>query len=215
MATKSNVVSGMGVALSLIQTLVASVRKKAAQSGMSEDEADKNLHLLTTPEANGVWDKIASLVLEVGKKVAQVFTLVVDYTRSVKDSIAVGKYDWKDKDKDITDKNFPLAEHEVGTKEQMFTLYHFGKNTQSDWVIAQMAKDGKHPATLRELLAFGEDNPELQREFPIIALGSVWVGRDGGRRVPCLGRDDWRRRLGLGWYGSGWGGDCRFLGVGK
>lgn len=110
MATKSNVISGMGVALSLVQTLVASVRKTASQNGVSEDEADKKLHLLTTPEANGVWDKIASLVLEVGKRGVQVFTLVVDYGRNVKDSITAGKYDYKNED--ITEKNFPPAEHE-------------------------------------------------------------------------------------------------------
>lgn len=38
---KSNVISGMGVALSLVQTFVASVRKTATAAGLSEEEADK------------------------------------------------------------------------------------------------------------------------------------------------------------------------------
>lgn len=78
-----------------------------------------------------------------------------------------------------------------------------------------MAKDGKRPATLRELLAFGEANPELQREFPIIALGSVWVYRRGDRRVVCLGRYGSERRLRLDWYEYCWLACCRFLIVGK
>ncbi|MEK7061874.1 MAG: hypothetical protein AAB957_01290, partial [Patescibacteria group bacterium] len=94
-------------------------------------------------------------------------------------------------------------------------LYHFGKKTESDWVIAEMAKDGKRPATLRELLAFRENNPELQRKFPIIALGSVWVGRDGYRRVVYLYRYHSERDLSLYWYESDWLGFCRFLGVSK
>ena len=71
----------------------------------------------------------------------QVFTLVVDYARSVKDGIAAGKYDYKNED--ITEKNFPPAEHEQGKKEQTFTLYHFNKDVGSDYAIAEMDKDGK------------------------------------------------------------------------
>ena len=213
MATKSNMVSGMGVALFLVQVLVASVRKTAAQNGMTEDEADKKLHYLTTPEANGVWDKIASLVIEAGKKLVEVLTFVVDYGRSLEGFIKAGSYDRVNPD--ITEENFPPAEHEAGTKKQTFKLYHFGKKTESDWVIAEMAKDGKRPATLRELLAFRENNPELQRKFPIIALGSVWVGRDGYRRVVYLYRYHSERDLSLYWYESDWLGFCRFLGVSK
>ena len=212
MATKSSVIFDMDVALSLGQTLVASVRTTAAEAGLSEEEADKQLHRLTTTDANGVWDKIANLVIEPAKKLAEVFTLVVDYARSLKDSIAAGSYDWVNSD--ITEEHFP-AESEQGQKEQSFTLYHFGKNTESDWVIAQMDKDGKRPATIRELLTFGEKNPELQRQFPIIALKSVWVDRSGCRSVAYLGSNSVRRYLFLSWCGGSWDDCCRFLAVSK
>lgn len=209
MSAKSNMVSGMGVALSLVQTLVASVRKAGAHVGMSEEEADKQLHRLTTTEANGVWDKIASVIVEAGKKISQVSTLVVDYGRSVKDGVAAGKYDYANDN--ITEENFPPAEHEKGKKEQTFTLYHFGKDVDSDYAIAQMEK---RPATLRELLAFGEAHPELQRDFPIIVLGSVWVDH-GRRRLAYLDGCGSGRYLSLSYDGGRWRALCRFLGVGK
>ena len=211
MATKSSVISGMGVALSLVQSLVASVRKTAAEAGLSEEEADKQLHRLTTEEGNGVWDKIANLVIEVPKKFGEVFTFIVDYSRSLKDSITAGSYNWVNDD--ITEEHFPAKPEEQGTKEQSFTLYHFGKDTESDWVIAQMDKDGKRPATIRELLAFGEKNPELQRQFPIIALKSLWVNRNRHRRYSCLFGRSGRRSVLLHWYGYRWRGHCRFLAV--
>lgn len=205
MATKSSVISGMGVAMSVVQSLVGAVRKNGG--------TDDDIHRLTTEDANGVWDKIAKLVIETGKKFGEVFTLVVNYSRSLKDSIAAGRYDWVNSD--ITEEHFPVEADEKETKEQSFTLYHFGKNMESDDVIAAMEKDGKRPATVRELLAFGEVNPELQRQFPIIALKSVWVVRLGNRRVACLGSDSVKRGLYLSWFDFGWSGDCRFLAVSK
>lgn len=206
MATKSSVVSGMGVAMSLVQTLVASVKKAGG--------SDKDIHRLTTPEANGVWDKIANLVIEAGKKVKEEFkVLLVDYGRSVKNRVESGKYDYVNPD--ITEEHFPVSKDEVGKKELQFTLYHFGKNVESDYAISEMEKDGNRPATLRELLAFGEANSELQRQFPIIELGSVWLFRHGRRHVAYLGGHSGKRFLNLFWYDNSWSDNCRFLGVGK
>ena len=202
---KSSIVAGAGLLTGIFTRMVAEVKKAGG--------TDDDIHRLTTPDANGVWEKIATVIVEAGKKVTQVFTMMVDYGRSVQDSIAAGKYDYKNED--ITEKNFPPIKDEAGKKEVQFTLYHFGKDVDSDFAIAEMLKDGKRPATLRELLAFGEANPELQREFPIIALLSVWVSRSGGRDVPCLNGCDSERDLVLGWCGSGWDGYCRFLGVSK
>lgn len=207
MATKSSVVSGMGVGVSIIQTLVSCVKKAGG--------SDEDIHRLATPDAegDGTWQKIAQVIVEAGKKIGQIFTLVVDYGRSVKAGILAGKYDYANDN--IAEENFPKAEHEQGKKEQVFTLYHFDKSTESDLVITQMEKDGKRPATLRELISFGEKYPELQRQFPIIALGSVWLDRLGSRRVPYLGSAGSRRDLDLNWYDGSWDGRCRFLAVSK
>ncbi|MEI6528056.1 MAG: hypothetical protein WCO10_00055 [bacterium] len=133
---------------------------------------------------------------------------VVNYGRSVKDSLKAGKYDWVNDD--ITDKNFPSKEE--GEREVEFGLFHFNKVTQSDDNVAEMKKAGFRPATIKEMLAYGEKNPEVQREFPVIALGSV-ARLSGYRRVGCLNGRGSGRRASLDCYGLDWSGYCRFLGV--
>ncbi len=136
----------------------------------------------------------------------------VNHALSLKDMIKRGKYDWKNED--ITSKNFP---HDTaqGTKELNVELVHFGRYIESDEVISEMEKLGLRPATLPELLAFGEKYPDIQREYPVIALGSMWTRPGGGRHVPVLYRDDGERDLGLCWWVGGWSDRCRFVAVCK
>jgi hypothetical protein len=78
-----------------------------------------------------------------------------------------------------------------------------------------MEKAGYRPARIEELLALGASQPELQKEFPIVALASVWRGPGGDRRVPYLRWDVAGRRLDLSWFEYGWTGDYRFAAVRK
>lgn len=138
-------------------------------------------------------------------------TILVDYDQVLQDAIAEGYYDWSNSD--ITEEHFPRGEDEKGIKEQTFTLYHFGKDAKTDWVIGQMEKDHKRPAGLRELLVYGKANPEIQRYFPIFELKDVWVLRSGNRRFAYLSEWDSERELSLNWDVNAWRGHCRFLAV--
>jgi hypothetical protein len=76
-----------------------------------------------------------------------------------------------------------------------------------------MKKDGFRPATMKELLSYGEKNPEEQRKYPIIGLGSVAELR-GSRRVGCfLDEDPSLRSASLRSFDFDWHGRCRFLAV--
>lgn len=145
--------------------------------------------------------------------VDQVFTIVVDYSRSFKDSINAGRYNYVNRD--IIEKYFPLANNECGRMERIFKLYHFNKEVDSDDAIRQMNEDGCLPATPQELLAFGEANPELQRQFQIIALGYAQVGRYGSYNVVSLSSFFNKRGLFLRLRDDIWNDYCLFLGVGK
>ncbi|MFH1990409.1 MAG: hypothetical protein ABIJ19_00960 [Patescibacteria group bacterium] len=82
-------------------------------------------------------------------------------------------------------------------------------------VLSELDKMGLRPVTLKELLALGEGFPNLQREFPIIALGSVWDS-DNFRHCPRLGGDTSERILFLSWItGRWWGDGYRFAAVRK
>lgn len=158
--------------------------------------------------------KIADLIVGTKQFVDNLFSAIVDYSRSLEDMITAGQYTWVNDD--ITEKHFPIPKPPVGlpTKAEIkLELIHFNKVMTSDKVLAELKKQGLRPATLPELLAFGEKYPEKQREFTIVALCSVWRSFDGGRRVPCLwGGSDWRR-LSLSWGDDDWHDYYRFLAV--
>lgn len=136
--------------------------------------------------------------------------ITVDYSLSLEQMIAAGKYDWSNSD--ITAKRFPLKGS--GKSELEPKLFYFGQDMSSEKVIAEMDKEGFRPCTIEELLAIGEQHPELQRKFPMVALGSV-AELDGDRSVAYLGRNDSKRKLRLHWFGPGWPDIYRFPAVRK
>ena len=141
-------------------------------------------------------------------------TLTVDYSRTVQEMINVGNYGWTNSD--ITEKHFPLPTELNGKQVSVSTkLFHFNRSISSKDAISEMDKGGFRPATLAELLALGKAHPELQKEFPIVALGSVWRDASDDRLVPVLSFGGSRRRLGLNWFDSDWLVRYRFLGVRK
>lgn len=80
----------------------------------------------------------------------------------------------------------------------------------SEDAIAKLDKMGLRPGTVEELLAFGATFPDMQRKFPIVALGSS-AELDGRRAVAYLFGGDSGRRLNLDCWGGAWVGRYRFL----
>jgi hypothetical protein len=98
--------------------------------------------------------------------------------------------------------------------EREFLVKHFDRPIESDEAIAEMDKLGYRPATHLEAYAFAKANPELQRQFWIVALGSFTVC-GGGRGVVVLVSGSGGRVLSGGWFGDRWGAGGRFLFVRK
>jgi hypothetical protein len=153
-------------------------------------------------------------VLEKPHGSEMVFTLTVDCSQTLTDMIAAGKYDWVDKN--ITPENFPLEPKE-GIERVEVVLVHLDKMLTTDQVKVELDRKGLKPATIVELLALGAAHPDLQREFPVMALGSAWRDPDGNLYSPSLYEDGDQRDLLLHWCnaGSRWGEDSRFLAVRK
>ena len=122
--------------------------------------------------------------------------------------IATGKYDWINPG--ITQKNFPVPENFVLGEDPK--VFHFNRGISSEDVIKEMDKEGYSLAMIWDLLDYGAKNPEEQRKYPIVGLGSVGEV-DGDRDVPFLGRHDSERGLDLTWWDFDWLARCRFLGV--
>lgn len=134
------------------------------------------------------------------------FTLTLDYSRTLQEMIGAGKYDWVNED--ITPQNFPITGS--GRQEVRLELLHFNQGISTRDVLVEIKRRDLEPAKLEHLLILGERHPDLQRQFPIIALDSVWQNR-GSVDVPCLGGVGDGRGLCLAWHDYGWGPQCRFL----
>lgn len=139
------------------------------------------------------------------------YPLSVDYEMSVESAVRLGQYDKVDGE--ITTKNFPTER--TGETDVMVELIHFNVVSSND-VLEKLDEMFYRPAELRELLAFGRKYPDVQREFPIVALGSVlrrWLRRS---LVSCLLGSSSSRILCLDWYGvMNWGKLSRFAAVRK
>ncbi len=157
-----------------------------------------------------VIDGILSGAIEIILKAVSYLTIThkdtVNYDRSIVDSIKAGAYDWSNGK--ITDVNFPSSEK--GTQEVEFGLFHFNRDISSEDAKAGMKAEGFRPATMKELLAYGEKHPEEPREFPIVALGSVAaLGR-----YQFFGYLRWgssERSVDMDYYDIHWNDNCRFL----
>lgn len=117
-----------------------------------------------------------------------------------------GNYEWQP--------HLACAEINQTPGNRVMLLKHFGRDTESEANIVEMDKLSYRPATHLEAYAFAKVNPELQRQFWIVALGSsAMLG--GDRCVAVLDSDSGWRILGHGWFDDGWHSDSRFLFVRK
>lgn len=140
--------------------------------------------------------------------------IIVDYGMPLERMIAAGNYDWKNSN--ITAAKFLVEGSDIVQFES--EVFRFDRYISSDAAVEAIKADDRHnpwePAKIEGLLAYEAKNPEEQRKYPIIALGSVARVR-GFRYVPGLSRNGAKRGLDLRWWGDAWFGGCRFLGVRK
>lgn len=139
------------------------------------------------------------------------FHVAVNFGKTLDEMLKAGGYQFVAPD--ITAANFPISG--TGIVENDLILVHLDKNADSKEVLAELTKLDLEPAGIEYAVAFGAQHPDVQREFPIVFLGSVWTGPDGDPYVPDLDFLGDKRRINLdGWLG-GWLPECRFAAVRK
>ena len=140
------------------------------------------------------------------------YIVTVDYDQTVEQLIKTGKYDWFNYD--LTSLNFPS--NEKGVAEVLVYLVNFNRGISSEDAVKELDRQGLRPATLKELLALGVAQPDLQRNKPIVALGSEWRDSVVFVYVPCLVGLEGDRRLDLDWWwGGNWVSEWLFAAVRK
>ena len=135
------------------------------------------------------------------------YPITVYYGMNVEDRVEAGHYDWVNFN--ITSELFPTERN--GIAEIEIKLIHFNRIISTDEALCELDRMGYRPAELHELLAFGEKYQEIQREFPILSLGSVLRNRC----VPGLSGGNSRRYLNLFVEGHNCDKNCRFVAVRK
>jgi hypothetical protein len=127
-------------------------------------------------------------------------------------AIAAGKYDYVSPSLTATD--FP--ESVFGTVGEGHVLAQPPATDKGCWTdteidawlaSADVAGKGLEPAPLVDLLAYGAEHPDAQREAPIVAWGSL----SRSRRLACLGRRGAERDVYVGSRDGRLNGICRFL----
>ena len=109
------------------------------------------------------------------------FPIKVDYSKSVEEMIAAGNYEGY-----IPEmiKDCPISGE--GIQERELVLVRIDGEMYIDSVRIALMQRGLRAAYLEELLALGEQHPDLQRRYPSMALGSVWDSPSGFSQVPSL-----------------------------
>jgi hypothetical protein len=141
--------------------------------------------------------------------VSDPFNMTLDYCLTLEQMITAGNYGYANQS--ITAQEFPLTGK--GKVEAEVILVHFNRVVMSDEAVKEMLDMGLNPGKIEHLLALGAEHPNLQKQFPIIYLGSSSHKPNGERTVPCLGYWDNERVLSLDWCDRGWIDRCRFIGI--
>lgn len=200
---KSEFVTGLGTAFELVKTLSDEVTSLGGN--------DDDLRRIIADKS--VARQIAELL--VSRPVSDTFALDINYTRSLETMVALGRYEYVNGD--ITAENFPVGSGEASVEA---VLVHLNRRASDEEVLAELQQYGLRPATMAELAAFGEQYPDQQCKYLIVALGSVGTDHHGDRSVGCLvgrplvGRPPYRG-LNVFPLGFGWAEHGRFLAVRK
>ena len=163
--------------------------------------------------------KVALLIMD---DIRTIFKVTVDYGLSLSEMIKACNCGYNNPD--INSQNFKIDGSGqqaadlvlVTVKEVLTWLISQGQTAAvqdrvtTKQVLAYMASHGLIEAAIEYLLFFGAANPDIQREFPIAALGSSDVVDCGDRSCLYLRCDGGERGLLLFWsdddslWGGGW-----------
>ena len=200
---KSDILSGSGNAFEIIKTIVNEVKNR----GGSDDDVRRIL------SDRALQIRIGNLIMGINKPDTvldpNVYPVEIDYSDTFKQRLDAGRYDQKGHG--ITKSNFSVKGD--GKIWRDLRLVCYNKHMSNDSVLAAIEAQGYRPATIEELLAFGVSYPEVQLEFPILALGSTWYSfSESCYFAPCLcGGDNNKRCLFLFATNRIWDNSWHFL----
>jgi hypothetical protein len=120
--------------------------------------------------------------------------------KSIDKLVRAGKYNWVNQN--INSKNFSVKK---GFPQKIIIQLVSLTDKDSQEIIKMFNKKGWRPMNLFELLSFGIQFPEIQRENRIVALGTIWIDPLCGLWfTPVLHGNSRDRSLGLFCFETRW-----------
>jgi len=121
------------------------------------------------------------------------FDIEVDYGQTFDQMVEAGNYDWVNDD--ITSVHFPVQGGK-GVLNFKVELVNMGRVATTEELLEEAKKRGLTRPGIEHILAFGAKFPEIQREFPIVALiEKPWRDPHGRLNVPELWYNGDKRKL--------------------
>lgn len=113
---------------------------------------------------------------------AMEYRFTVNYDLAVEDALKIGQYKWIDSN--ITSERFPTKRE--GVAEVAIELVHLDQLIAPGRAREELIMMNYYLVELRELIAFSAKYPNVQREFPIVALRSGCIGAYNDSYFPLL-----------------------------
>ncbi len=157
-------------------------------------------------------------------------SIVVKMTcgRTFAESVLAGHYDEVVNKQHINENNFPIngqssarplvtpgngpyrADEIPSEDTTKIVLVDMHGKAKSDEALEYMKRRHLRPIGTRHLLAIGEQHPDIQRQFTVVALESLAVRFGGGDQVLGLNGSASKRILNIFWYATLWNEQTRF-----
>ena len=195
---KPDFVSSAGTAFEVIKALSSAI------SLLGGDDEDLR-HLISNRD---LARQVAELL--VTRFTGATYPITVAYGLSLGAMVETGRYAFVNPE--ITEKHFPVGAGEMNVET---VLLHLNRYASDEEVLGEMNRLGLRPATTAELLAFGSQHPETQREFRVVAFESNFVDHHGNPCVMYLWGTPACRGLNLRRHDGVWPKDSRLLAVRK
>lgn len=168
-----------------------------------------------TPEDDRKYQSQPIVLTPVG-----VYPVEVDYNLTIAELVRLGNYDYANPH--VTDRNYHVKKS--GKVSETILLMAVNRWVKNDEILIAMEKESLRPADVKELLAFGIQYPNRQRDDSVIlGLGSEWErwGYEGedmvfyGTYVSFLTGSKTRRGLHAVWTEKWWHGKNLFAVIRK
>ncbi len=204
------IVSNLWWLAKVLTALVNAVTDLGKKLGLTEEQVDEKVHLLSTSDGVIVINQWAEITI--GKSVSAPADWWDKFLEMMISACAFVSY----RNQDINGQNFPyqngdLEPKHVETLSIKQKLRELGRQTMSTREVKDYIDfRGYRSATLVELLWWWLKNPTEHANCLVFALGSVWRGL-----VPCVHGRGVYRELSLRSTEDGWDEVCSFAVVRK